>query len=103
MRSKTGMVVSILFLTVAGFAHAGGDAAAGKAKSSSCVSCHGLNGVSTMGVNPNLAGQKKEYLAKSIKDYRDGKRTHAMMKSMVGGLSDADIDNLAAYYSGLKP
>jgi cytochrome c553 len=102
MKNKIGLALSVLLLVSAGAAQAG-DAAAGKAKASACVSCHGLNGVSSMGMNPNLAGQKKEYLVKSIKDYRDGKRDHMMMKSMVGGLSDADVDNLAAYYSGLKP
>jgi cytochrome c553 len=79
-----------------------GDAAAGEAKSANCTGCHGRNGKSTMPNNPNLAGQKEAYLAKAIKDYRDGKRKDAMMNSMVSGLSDADIADLAAFYASVK-
>jgi len=101
MENSIGVFVSILMLVAASNIYAG-DAAIGKVKSSACSGCHGLNGVSAMGMTPNLAGQKQPYLVKAIKDYRDGKRKDAMMSSMVNGLSDADIENLAAYYSGLK-
>lgn len=79
-----------------------GDATAGKAKSGACASCHGMNGKSTNPNYPNLAGQKMNYLVKAIKDYRDGSRKSPLMSSMVSGLSDADIDDLAAFYSGVK-
>jgi cytochrome c553 len=79
------------------------DAAAGKAKAASCAGCHGLTGMSNNPMYPNLAGQKENYLVKSIKDYRDGKRKDAMMEGMAQGLTDADIENLAAFYAGQKP
>ena len=79
-----------------------GDAAAGKAKSSTCASCHGADGIATTDLYPNLAGQKEGYLVKAIKAYRDGTRKDPMMGAMAKPLSDADIDNLAAYYSSLK-
>jgi cytochrome c553 len=82
-------------------AMAAGDAAAGKAKSATCVACHGAAGVSTNPMWPNLAGQKDMYLAKQMKDFRDGKRSDPVMAPMAKGLSDEDIANLAAYYSGL--
>lgn len=81
-----------------------GDAAAGKAKAAVCSACHGVNGISIAGMFPNLAGQKEAYLASSIKAYRDGARTGPMaaqMTPMVAALSDDDIANLAAYFSGL--
>jgi cytochrome c553 len=81
---------------------AGGNAAAGKVASANCTGCHGMNGRSTNPDNPNLAGQKEAYLVKSIKAYRDGQRKDPMMSSMVTGLSDADIANLAAFYSSVK-
>lgn len=79
-----------------------GDAAAGKAKSANCTGCHGMNGKSNNPNYPNLAGQKKNYLIKATKDYRDGNRKDPMMSSMVMGLSDADIEDLAAFYSSVK-
>ncbi len=78
-----------------------GDAAAGKAKATTCAGCHGANGVSANPLWPNLAGQKEAYLAKQLKAFRDGSRTDPMMGGMAKPLTDADIDNLAAYFSGL--
>ena len=79
-----------------------GDAAAGKALSGNCAGCHGMNGKSNNPMYPNLAGQKEAYLVKSIKDYKTGARKDPMMGSMVSALTDADIDNLAAFYSSVK-
>lgn len=78
------------------------DAAAGKAKSATCAGCHGPMGVSMVPTYPNLAGQKEAYLVKAIHDYKSGARNDATMKAMTAALSDADIANLAAYYSGLS-
>jgi cytochrome c553 len=79
-----------------------GDAAAGKAKAAICGACHGMTGTSPNDLWPNLAGQKQGYLAKQIKAFRDGDRKEAMMSPMAAGLSDDDIDNLAAYFSSQK-
>ncbi len=76
-----------------------GDAAKGKAKAATCAGCHGDTGISGAPINPNLAGQKEQYLIKSINDYKSGKRDDAIMKAMVGALSDDDINNIAAYYA----
>ena len=51
-------------------------------------------------INPDMAGQKEQYLVESLKAYKSGARDNAMMKPMVASLSDADIENLAAYFSG---
>ncbi len=91
---------SVLLLS-ASVSMAGGDAAAGKAKSTVCASCHGANGVSANPMWPNLAGQKEAYLVKQMKAFRDGARNDPMMSPMAKPLSDADINNLAAYYAGL--
>lgn len=78
-----------------------GDAAAGKAKSAVCAGCHGANGISTVPIYPNLAGQKEQYLVKQMKAFRDGLRSDPTMSAMAKPLSDADIDNLSAYYAGM--
>lgn len=79
-----------------------GDAAAGKVKSVVCAACHGADGHSTSPIWPNLAGQKEAYLVKQIKAFRDGSRKDPTMSPMAIGLTDADADNLAAYFSSLK-
>jgi cytochrome c553 len=81
--------------------YAAGDAAAGKAKSVTCMACHGAKGVSNNDIWPNLAGQKYGYLVKQIKAFRDGDRKDPMMAPMVAPLSDDDVKNLAAFFSSL--
>lgn len=75
------------------------DRAAGKAKAEACAACHGANGVSGNPAWPSLAGQQKDYLVAALKAYKDGARTNEVMGGMAKGLSDADIEALAAYYS----
>ncbi|NND81735.1 MAG: cytochrome c [Gammaproteobacteria bacterium] len=98
------LVVFLLLsgILVSGNSLAAGDPAAGKSKSMVCAGCHGMNGYSSNDLWPNLAGQKKGYLVQQIKAFRDGVRDDPMMKPMVANLSDQDIEDLAAYYAGLK-
>ena len=86
-------------------AFAAGDAAAGKTKAAICASCHGASGIAIMPAYPNLAGQNDAYIMSSLKAYRDKQRKGGMasiMQMQAASLSDADIENLAAYYSSLK-
>jgi len=100
MKKLSSVLLAMMMVT--GVAHAGGDAAAGKAKAAACAGCHGANGVSNNPVWPNLAGQKGPYIVKQLKAFRSGARKDPMMDATAKGLSDADIDNLGAFYSGLK-
>lgn len=78
-----------------------GDAEAGKSRAATCAGCHGTAGISSNPLWPNLAGQKEGYLVKQLKAFREGTRTDPMMSPMAKPLSDADIENLAAYFSSL--
>ena len=93
------MLLAIVLIPVAAQA---GDAAAGAKKTTTCVACHGKDGISIAPTYPNLACQKEQYLVKSIKAYKSGARNDPMMKPMVASLSDADIENIAAYYATLN-
>jgi cytochrome c553 len=100
MKKATSVVIAGVLLGMSGSALAG-DAEAGKAKSATCAGCHGVTGVSSNPMWPNLAGQKEGYLVKQIKAFREGIRTDPLMSPMAKPLSDEDIDNLAAYFSSL--
>ena len=105
MNIKTYAVAGLFALgAMAPVASMAADAEAGKAISGVCVACHGQNGISQVPMYPNLAGQKEQYLASSLKAYKNGNRTGgtaAMMIPQAKNLSDADIANLAAYYASL--
>lgn len=77
------------------------DLDAGKAKAAVCAACHGANGISVIPDYPNLAGQKVKYLQSAIKAYRDGERKNPIMSPMAAGLTDTDVENIAAYFASL--
>ncbi|NNE63491.1 MAG: cytochrome c4 [Gammaproteobacteria bacterium] len=74
------------------------DSEAGKTKSALCAGCHGVDGNSTNGVWPKLAGQHASYLEKQIHEFKNGTRADPVMMGMVAALSDTDIEDIAAYY-----
>jgi len=78
-----------------------GDAAAGKAKSAVCGACHGMDGIGTQPIYPNLKGQKEQYIVKQLKAFKDGSRKDPVMAPMAMPLTDDDMANLAAYFSSL--
>lgn len=102
MKKVFNLTIAVLLSSFFACASLAGDAAAGKAKSVTCAGCHGANGISNNPMWPNLAGQKQAYLASALQMYRDGRRKNAMMSAMAKNLTDADIANLAAYYTSLK-
>jgi len=88
---------------LAASAHAADDPAAGRKKAAStCQVCHGLDGIAKLPDAPNLAGQNKIYLGRSLKAYKTGERKNPQMSVVATTLSDDDISNLAAYYSSIK-
>ena len=94
----TGISVAVMLMGSHSAAMAG-DAAAGKAKSATCAACHGADGASAADMFPNLKGQKAAYIVKQLKAFKDGSRKDPTMSPMAAPLTDADMDNLAAYYS----
>jgi cytochrome c553 len=71
--------------------------------SQTCVACHGIDGIGILPEYPNLAGQHADYIEVALKAYRSGQRKNAVMGGMAAPLTDADIRELAAYYSSQRP
>jgi cytochrome c553 len=64
-----------------------------------CKACHGPNGISSSNIIPNLAGQKKDYLAAQLSAFKNGDRKNDFMTVIAGQLSDTDIPAFAQYWS----
>lgn len=79
-----------------------GNSANGKRLAVTCAACHGTNGISNNPLWPNLAGQKNEYIVKQLKAFKNESRKDLLMAPMAKNLSDADIDDLAAYFASLS-
>ena len=76
---------------------------AGKAAAAGCGGCHGEAGISTTPGMPSLIGMDPKYFVAAINAYKGGQRKHDMMKTLVSGLSETDLNNIALYYALEKP
>lgn len=97
---KSLIVAGVLFLSL--LAHAQ-DIKLGQAKYASCAACHGAQGQG--GVGPKLQGQKAADIEKKITAYKNKQQVgpqSQLMWGIAGGLSPADIKNIAAYTATLK-
>lgn len=100
-RSNTGaaaILAAALSFFTGGFAL--GDEVPRKAQA--CVVCHGLSGNSTDPAMPSLAGQPAQFIATSLYMFREGIRKDTLMSPIGSGLSNADMNELAAYFSRQK-
>jgi cytochrome c553 len=79
-----------------------GNPAAGQEKSQLCQGCHGEYGNSTEPLIPKLAGQYGNYIAKEIRNYQTGIRSHQIMNAMAATLADDDVADVAAYFASQK-
>ena len=94
-----------LVVLISGFqAQAAGDPQRGAMRGETCLGCHGVvsftNVYPTYRV-PKLGGQHPEYIIAALKGYRSGERSHPTMHAHASGLSDQDIDDIAAYFSSI--
>ncbi|HEX5864719.1 MAG TPA: c-type cytochrome, partial [Casimicrobiaceae bacterium] len=76
---------------------------AGKAATAACAGCHGDTGISKLPGTPNLVGLDPKYLVVAMKGYRSGQRKNEVMKAVMSAVADADLSNIALYYSLQKP
>ncbi len=103
---RTIPVFSLALVVLAIFDASNVDAAdpiKGKAKAKAvCQTCHGMDGIATTPVAANLSGQQEIYMRIQLERYRAGKREDPQMNIIAQMLSDEDIENVAAYYSGIR-
>ncbi|MEM5384038.1 c-type cytochrome [Paraburkholderia phymatum] len=60
-----------------------------------CAGCHNASQV----IAPLLAGQDAAFVYKQLSDFQSGARTNVIMTSMVKGLTDRDMRDLAQYFA----
>jgi cytochrome c553 len=100
-------VAATLLLAAPPAAHAAPPTAAelGREKFVQCASCHGADGRSTVIPQyPKIGGQSAPYVVNALKAYREGRRLGsfaAIMAEVAKPLTDADLENLAAYIESL--
>ena len=98
--TRAAIAAGMLVALVAASATAAEDA--GRRKAQACATCHGDLGLSVQPNAPHLAGQPAIYLAEQLRLYRSGRRPHEVMGVIAKPLSDADIDDLAAWFASIR-
>lgn len=92
----------LLFLTAPDDCFADGDPVEGRKKAQSCLTCHRKGNIVHGEKTPIISGQYQDYLIKALEDYRSGIRQHLIMNQLAAELTDKDIANITAFYSGLS-
>ncbi|MHA6262103.1 c-type cytochrome [Arenibacterium sp. CAU 1754] len=77
-----------------------GDRAAGRKLAGQCRTCHGLDGYAKIPIAPHIGGEPAPYLVAQLTAFREGTREHEMMSVVARGLTDQNIADLAAWFSG---
>jgi cytochrome c553 len=81
-----------------------GSAAAGEKKAAMCIGCHGIPGYQASFPEvykvPMISGQNAKYIITALGEYKKGDRKHPTMHGIASSLSDQDMADLAAFYSG---
>jgi|GEM_PF-41750 len=76
-----------------------GDTVYGKSNSELCQGCHGEDGNSIDPLIPKLAGQYDKYIAKQLRNYQAGIRTHQIMNAMAATISDEELADISSYFA----
>lgn len=104
MKRIVAFAVAVLLPCVSSGVLAAGNPVAGQQKAAVCGACHGADGNNGADIYaalkaPKLAGQTPEYIVKSLHDFKAGRRTNPTMTPQAQAVADADIADLAAYFS----
>ena len=67
----------------------------------SCMACHGPSGDGIPARYPKISGQYKQYLIKTLTQFKSGERKNEEMNSIAFRLSAQQIEDLATYVQGL--
>lgn len=98
----TRWMAVVWLLLVSSGAAAEGSVEAGQAKSITCAACHGPDGNSVNPEWPSLAGQHPSYTVRQLKAFQSGARENVLMSSQAMGLTEQDMEDLAAYYAAQR-
>jgi len=71
--------------------------------SNACAACHGTLGASAGAALPTLAGQDKDVIVDSMREFKSGKRPSTIMGRLAKGYTDDDIVAMADFFSKQKP
>jgi cytochrome c553 len=79
------------------------DPARGRTLAEPCIACHGSPDVPGVAGTPFLAGQPPTFLTLQMILFREDIRQVEVMNAITKGLSDGDIEDIAAFFASQPP
>ncbi len=76
------------------------DLAYGEYLAGECLACHRINSETAI---PPINALPAPYFIEALKEYRDGERDHALMRTVARSLGAPEMEALAAYFEQLEP
>jgi sulfide dehydrogenase cytochrome subunit len=74
-----------------------------KSLAATCANCHGTDGRAVNGSSVvTLAGMPRDYIVAQLKAFKDGSRPATIMHQLSKGYSEAQIEQIATYFSNQK-
>ena len=64
-----------------------------------CANCHGTQGRTVGNALPPLAGRNREAMLEQLRAFRSGARPATIMHQLTKGYSDAQLEQIATYFS----
>jgi sulfide dehydrogenase cytochrome subunit len=103
-RTWTALALTLAALPLAAQAQAQAkDVLYARSLAATCANCHGTNGKAVDGAQvPGLAGMPQHYIAAQMQAFKAGSRPATVMHQIAKGYSDAQIEQLAAYFAAQK-
>jgi sulfide dehydrogenase cytochrome subunit len=102
MQARPKLILALALTTQLGPAVAAEVISSGQRLYATCAGCHGTNGAGRGTALPVLAGQPKDALAKSLRDFKAGTRPATVMHHIAKGYTEEQIEQIAAYLAMQK-
>ena len=96
------MKMAAVFVLAALASHAYAGLEEGRVKAQACIACHGADGNSVIPTIPSIAGQPRQFIVTALYMFREGRRKSDVMAPFAANLSNADLNDLAAYFNAQK-
>jgi cytochrome subunit of sulfide dehydrogenase len=106
--SFSGLAAALLLSLLASMAHAQATSSAQDALyirslAATCANCHGTNGKAVEGSSVvTLAGLPRDYIVAQMQAFKAGTRPATIMHQLSKGYTDAQIEQIAAYFAAQK-
>jgi sulfide dehydrogenase cytochrome subunit len=104
MKKTRWMLAVLPLLAPGGLLAQGQEALYVKSLAATCANCHGTDGRALSGASVvGLAGLGRDHIVAQMKAFKGGTRPATVMHQLAKGYSDAQIEQLAAYFAAQKP